>query len=129
MEVANWFAQAQSQLRQAKAQGMLQKGQDLANLSKQLLQQAQNQMLATQQEATNRRSMLDQWALNNSQTITQAKQNLASTSNYQAPGIVNPGIQGQLTSDARGNIGYNPGTGYGSSNTSSDWLKKLYGTA
>lgn len=129
MEVANWFSQAQTQLKQAKASGQLSQGQDLANLSKQLLQTATQQMLATQQEASNRRSMLDQWALNNSTTINQAKQNIASTSNYQAPGITNPGINGQLSADAGGNVSYNRGAGYSNTaNGNQDWLKKLYGT-
>lgn len=129
MEVAQWFANAQAQLKQAKAQGQLSQGQDLANLSKQLLQTATQQMLATQQEASNRRSMLDQWALNNSKTIQEAKTNLSGVANYQAPGIANPGITGQLAADSSGNVSYNRGAGYSNiASTNNDWLKKLYGT-
>lgn len=130
MEVAQWFANAQAQLKQAKAQGQLSQGQDLANLSKQLLQTATQQMLATQQEASNRRSMLDQWALNNSKTIQEAKTNLSGVANYQAPGISNPGITGQLAADSSGNVSYNRGAGYSNiASTNNDWLKKLYGMA
>lgn len=77
-EVAQWFNEQQSALKQAVASGQLQKSQDLASLSTNLLNFAQQQLQTAQAEIANKRSMLDQWAMNNATTIQGLKQNLAS---------------------------------------------------
>jgi len=87
-EVAQWFNEQQSALKQAIASGQLQKGQDLANLSTNLLNMAQQQLQTAQAEIANKKSMLEQWAMNNATTIQGLKQNLqavGSQVSYQNP--------------------------------------------
>lgn len=124
LEIANWFSQSQQQIQTMKAQGQLQKGTDLVSLSRQLLQNATQKMLMIQQESANKRSMLDQWAMNNSTTINQLKTNIAAIGSYQSPGINQPNISGQLQTGAGGEANYVP-TGYGFRNTAGQgWTDK-----
>ncbi len=81
-QIGSWFADAQNQLRQAQASGQLNKSQDLANLSKTMLNQALNALNSAQQQAQQRSAALDQWAMNNSQTIQGLKQNFASVAQF-----------------------------------------------
>ena len=81
-EIATWFADSQNQIRQAQASGQLSKGTDLANLSKSLLDQAISRLNQAETASTNRREALEQWAMNNSNTIAQLKANMQQVSNY-----------------------------------------------
>lgn len=78
--IASWFAEQQNALKQAKAQGQLSRGQDLASLSQNLLNVALQRLQTVQAEASNKQSALEQWAMNNSQNIGQLKQNLGQVS-------------------------------------------------
>lgn len=78
--IAQWFAEQQNALKQAKAQGQLSKSQDLASLSQNLLNVALQRLQTVQTEAANKRSALEQWAMNNSQNISQLKQNMGQVS-------------------------------------------------
>lgn len=130
MEIAEWFTGQQTSIQQAKASGQVQRGTDLANLSKQILGQAQQSMLMAQQEAANKRSMLDQWAMNNSTTINGLKSNMAALSQGVNTNISNPGLQGGITTDNSGNLAWNarPSTGYSSYGSNlTDEQKKMYG--
>ena len=82
MQVASWFADAQRQLQLAKGQGQLAKGQDLASISKTMLNQALGELNRVNIESSNSRSMLEQWALNNAKTVAEAKSNLQQTQNF-----------------------------------------------
>ena len=87
-EVSQWFLEQQNALKQAIASGELSKSTDLTNYSKELLNMAQAQLQTTQQEIANKRSMLDQWAMNNATTIEGLKSNLqqvGSQVSYQNP--------------------------------------------
>jgi len=94
MGIAKWFAEAQNQIREAQAQGKLAKGQDLASLSQNLLNNAINNLNAVKEEEANRRAALEQWALSNAQNIQQVRANMGAIQGYnprlpQAPrGIV-----------------------------------------
>jgi len=106
-EVAQWFNEQQIALKQAQASGQLQKGQDLANLSQNLLQMAMQQLQTTQAEIANKRGMLDEWAMNNSTTIEGLKSNLqqvGSQVSYQNPTAQPFGSINQQT----GSLGYIP---------------------
>ena len=81
-EVADWFTSAQQQVRQAQASGQLQKGTDLANLSRSLLDQAMAKLSQIDQEASSRRQALDQWAITNSNSIAEVKANLQRVSGF-----------------------------------------------
>lgn len=86
-QVAQWFASAQQTIQQQKAQGALGKSQDLANLSRDILNQGLSAIQMVQQQAANRQSALDSWAISNSTNLNQLKQNLqtVSTPEYQLP--------------------------------------------
>ena len=96
MGVAQWFAEAQNQIRQAQAQGRLQKGQDLASLSQNLLNNAINNLNAVKQEEANRRAALEQWALSNAQNIQQVRANM---------GAIYQGYNPRLPQAPRGIVG------------------------
>lgn len=85
--IAQWFGEQQNALKMAKAQGQLSRGQDLASLSQQLLNQALQQVQNIQAEAANQRSLLDQWAANHATSIGELRNNLSSvsTTNYSMP--------------------------------------------
>ena len=76
--IASWFAEQQNALRQAQAQGQLSKGQDLASLSQNLLNVALQNLSNVNAEISNRRSALEQWAMNNSQNIQQLQGNMSA---------------------------------------------------
>jgi len=116
MSIASWFAEQQNALRQAKATGAVAKGQDLASLSQNLLQAALQQLNFVQQEASNRRSALEQWALNNATSIKEVKANLQQVSAFQPALPQAQQIAGQPTGLAGG--GFNvPAYGYGARGT------------
>ena len=104
MQVASWFADAQRQLQSAKAQGQLAKGQDLASISKSMLTQALNELNRVNTEATNSRSMLEQWALNNAKTVSEARSNLQQTQQFNPAPFSRPQQVGTPQQDASGNL-------------------------
>lgn len=118
LEVSNWFNEQQNALRQMKAQGALAKSQDLQSLSKQLLSSALNRLAMVDQEATNKRSMLDQWAISNAKNISQLKANLAQVGSPQYASPQAGMISGTPTVDSAGNMNTRVAVGYGSSPSS-----------
>lgn len=118
--VAQWFAEAQNQVRQMVASGQLSKGQDLANLSNQLLQNAMNKLSAIEQQARNNEQSLKEWAMNNAKDISTLKSNLAAVSNYSAPSIQGQPLLGQATVDSTGNYRVPAGFGFASDNSRTD---------
>ena len=80
--IAQWFSEATNQIRQMKAQGQISKGQDLASITNNLLNQAMQQAQQVQAAYLNRQGMLEQWALNNQQSIQQARDNISTQANY-----------------------------------------------
>jgi hypothetical protein len=85
--IAQWFGEQQNALKQAKAQGQLSQGQDLGQLSQQLLNQALQQLSNVQAEAAQKRASLDQWAMNHASDINSLRSNLSQVSdtNYSMP--------------------------------------------
>jgi len=112
-QIADWFFNAQNQIRQAIGRGEQGKSTDLANLSRDILTQAQNQLDQVEQDARDRYSALQQWAINNSTTINQIKQNMQQILPLaqELPGLTP--IAGQIQVDSRGNLRLP--MGYGSS--------------
>lgn len=112
-QIASWFADAQNQLKQAMANGQLSKSQDLANMSKDLLNRALAQVDQIKQNSQNQYNALLGWAASNSQNIGQLQQNIA--------GI--PQAIGVPTIDSGGN--YVVPTGYGA-NTNDQRQNQLF---
>jgi len=81
-EIAAWFFDAQNQIAQMKSQGQLSKSQDLASISRTLLDNAIAKVNQLNTYALNKRQMLDQWALTNGDKITAAKTSLQSEAQY-----------------------------------------------
>lgn len=81
-EIAQWFSDAQNSIRSQIADGSLRKAQDIANVSKDALNTALNMYQQTVSMFQNKQSALESWAMSNSQTINQLKQNMASVANY-----------------------------------------------
>ena len=96
-QIASWFAGQQEALKQQIAQGGLQKGQDLANLSKGILDQAMQATNAIKANTQNQYNALVSWAANNSSNLGQLRQNIA--------GI--PQAMGQLSLGSNG-VGATP---------------------
>lgn len=125
IQIAQWFQEKQGELETAKAQGQLQKGQSLAQLSMSLLQEAQQRLMQVDADMRNRQNMLTEWATNQSNSIGELKKNLQQVGSYQAPGV-------QRNQLGVGMGGYDAGgrfaapAGYGSS-SSDDLYKGLYG--
>lgn len=122
LNIANQFEQARQQLLQAKAQGSLEKGLSLANLSKELLNQATTRMMQIDADMRSKANMLDQWAMNNAKTIGDLKNNLAAVAGYKAPQVQANQIVGTPQFDASGNLtaSLRPATGYGYAQTQND---------
>ena len=113
LEVAQWFADTQNQVKSAIASGQLSRSTDLANLSKSILDQAMQRLQQVQSEYTNRQNSLMTWAENNSSTINQLKANMQAVSSI-APTLASAtSVNGNINTDARGNMSMNPLIGYG----------------
>lgn len=76
-QIASWFASSQQQLKQQIAQGQLGRGQDLANLSKGILDQAIAATNAVKANVQNQYNALLSWAANNSSNLGQLRSNIA----------------------------------------------------
>lgn len=118
--IAQWFSEAQNQVKQMQAQGQLNKGQDLASLSKDILNQAINKMNQVQEYAQTRKGQLDQWAMGVSKNIGELKTNMAGISQF-SPNLPQGGqLTGTPSVDSQGNL-FQPGY---SSGYSEDETKK-----
>lgn len=106
-EVAMWFAEAQNQLRQMKQQGMFAKGEMLTNLSKDLLNNAIAKVNQIETAAINRKQMLDQWALENSTSIEEAKRSMGLSADFTYQNPQAQTIAGAPTEDSSGNMATN----------------------
>lgn len=110
--VANWYSQAKQQLAGYK-------GQDLASLSKTLLENAISALSATKTNYEAKVAALQEWAMNNSTNVSQLQTNLKNVASI-APSFA--GIAGTPQVSSNGYY-YLPGNNQQVSND--DWLKKL----
>ena len=113
-DITNWFASAQQKILDAKAAGTLARDQDIAALSRSALDYARNQVLTLQAAATNRQSLLDQWAVNNSKTITELKTNLTAAKGTPVAAPTAQPLALNWATDVKGNTQASqaPGMGY-----------------
>jgi hypothetical protein len=114
MKIAEWFGNAQMTIQQQKAQGALGKSQDLASLSKDILNQGLAAIQTAQQQMVNRQAALDSWAATNSKNLSELQTNMKNVSSPsynlpQATGFGGP------TMTANGALSLaTPAVGYGS---------------
>lgn len=117
-QIASWFADAQNQIKSMRATGELSKQQDLNALSGQILNNALAQVNQINSRTSNLGATLQAWANTQSQNIKLAQQQSQGQSNYSAPNIYNPPINGYPvfnSSTSQTPIGYGL-------NNSSDWF-------
>ena len=104
LEISTWLKDAQEQVKQARANGELQKGQSLAQLSQDIYNQATNRLLQLENNATERTNALVSWATSNSANINQLKANLKEISNITATNPTFSQLSGAPQVDAQGNM-------------------------
>lgn len=123
-DISQWFATTQQQIAQAKAQGLLEKGKDLASLSQNLLTQALGQLDRIQTAAVNKQTALDEWALNQETLTQQAGTNIrnALASGYAYPTV--PSIVGTPIIDTYGGGLTTPRAYYGYGGPATEEKKK-----
>jgi len=123
-QIATWFADSQRQIQQMKGEAGRDKGLSLAQMSYEILNQARARAEQLQDYAREKQTAVEQWALNNSRTLAEARNKLGNQSAYSAPGINRQQISG--VSSAPRSTGYGtgaPATGYGTA--SNDENKNL----
>lgn len=123
--IASWFADAQNQLSQAKANGQLSKSQDLQSLTTNLYNQAVNALTQIQQQTAQRQATLESWAANNATNLAQLKQNMAGIGAYIAPQQQAGQIQGSMAFAPQGTRSIYGGGGQ----SYDDIIKRLSGLA
>lgn len=112
--LAQWYADAQSQIAGLKGTANLNRGTSLAQMSMDLLTQAKQRAQDIQDQATQRQSTLEAWALNHSNTLEQARAKLGDQSAFTAPAVTRGAIVG-ANAGTGSNSGSNPvAYGYGS---------------
>lgn len=79
-QITTWFNDAQNQISNMKSQGQLGKSQDLATVSRSVLDQAINHLNQINQTAINKKQALDQWAMGVSDNINSLKSNMQQAS-------------------------------------------------
>lgn len=92
--IATWLADQQTAIKQAKANGQLQKGTDIQSLSDNLYQMAVSKAQQYQNAYTSQQSALQTWALNNSSSLKEAQSKLASAGQFTATNPVVAPING-----------------------------------
>lgn len=103
-QIAQWFGDAQNKIKQMQASGQLNKSQDLASLSKDILNQAISEMNRINTDISGRRSALENWAMSNSKNIAELKANMQQASAFSAQLPRAQEIAGTPQVDASGNM-------------------------
>jgi hypothetical protein len=124
LDVARWLADAQNQIRGMKANGQLGKGQDLQQLSTNVLNYAMQEIARVNQENSSQRQALEQWALNTSTTISQVKDKMGAIGNVAINMPQANAINGMPTVNSSGNFSAAP-VGFGSTTDQKD--QNLFG--
>lgn len=101
-QISEWFATSMNSLRSAKANGQLQKSQDLAAISRDYLNLALSSLKQVNTDYATRNSLLDNWKTSTTSRIASAGQNINQISNpsYNLPQAqaINPfGNQAKFT--------------------------------
>lgn len=102
--ISSWLAEQQNAIRQMIAQGRLNKSQEVASLTQNLLNQAISAYQTKQQEISNKRASLESWAMSNANNIQQLAQNMKSIGQFSPNMATAQNLNGSVTMDAQGNI-------------------------
>jgi len=74
--ITQWFSEQQRAIKEALGTGAIAKGQDITAIAQRVKDYAISQLGLIEQEASNKRSALEQWAMSNAQTIQQLRANM-----------------------------------------------------
>lgn len=103
-KISSWLAEQQNAVQQMIAQGKLNKSQEIASLTQNLLNQAISAYNTKVKEVANRKSTLETWAANNAKTIGQLSSNMQSIGQF-APTMASANtLNGGVSMDAQGNM-------------------------
>lgn len=126
-QVAQWYSNAQNQLRQMQSQGQLGKSQDLANVSRTLLNQALSALNSVQNSYAQNTQSLQNWASQQAEQVQNVKADLQAQADFNPNLPFAQNIAGTPTVDTSGN--YVLPTGYSSPGTLEDIYKNsLFGS-
>jgi hypothetical protein len=108
-KITQWLYDAQNNIKQLIASGQLQKGQQTAQLSQSILNNATQAAMQAAEQFTNTKGMLDQWVLNKSTTLDQAMSGLKATGGLVATMSSPYNLMGQPITSGQATQGYYPG--------------------
>lgn len=97
-EVTRWMNEQKNQIAQLRATGQLEKGNALANLNMQIMQNAMNRLSQIDAQASQFKNSLRDWAMSRANTLGELKQNLAAMGSYQVPGFQVDPLSGNFRS-------------------------------
>jgi len=128
LQITQWYQDQVQAIKDAKREGRLAKGQTLAEISMQLLTKAQTELTNIDTANANRKAALEQWAMNQSDTIGELKSNMQQISGYEAQPVQAQqfGNIGQPLGPSGNQTSYNPGKNY--SGTKDDLFEGQYST-
>lgn len=119
-EIAQWFADQQTNIKSAA-------NKDKQALATNLYNQAVSQLSQLQNYAQSRQAQIESWALSNSTTAKEALAKVQQYGQFQAPGQQYSPISGNINTDAGGNMS-SAFRGGGTGNATQDeYLKRLLG--
>lgn len=103
LQVSQWYADAQNQIRQTKSVNTIQLGQAALN-------QAISMINQVSQNNAQKNAQLQQWAISNAKNISQLAQNMQGISAYQAPTLSTQQLGGISNGAVGSNGQYYPGS-------------------
>ena len=104
LEIGQWFYEAQNKIKQAVASGQLGKNQDIASLSKDILNQGIAEMNRINTQVDAQKTALQNWAMTNSTNIQQLANNMKGVYNFSASLPTAGRIAGTPQYDQAGNL-------------------------
>lgn len=113
LSIAQWFSDAQNQLKQYR-------GQDLQNLSAQVYNNAVARVNALQQGFQNRQAALESWAVSNARNLSELKTNMQGISAFNPTMASAQPLTGTPMVGSDGNMRVPTGFGFGSDNRRKD---------
>lgn len=103
-QISSWLAEQQNAVGQMIAQGKLNKSQEIASLTQNLLNQAISAYNTKVQEVANKKSTLENWAASNATNIQQLASNMQAIGQF-APNMPTANtLNGGVSMDAQGNM-------------------------
>jgi uncharacterized protein YoxC len=101
-EISQWVSGQKQQIESLRASGQLQKAEAIRDLNTQIMNVALDRIARLDQEASNFRQGLSEWAMSRSESLKQLQQNLQAMGQYNMPGYQMSPISGQMQRTPQG---------------------------